>query len=131
MPMQPRPIAETSRFRPSVRFFICFSLGREPRTRCAFRDRRSPFRVAFLRMSILIGTQGSNYAAWVGPFYQPGTRAPEFLPSYARAFRAVEVDSTFYAIPDAREVRAWADRTPPEFTVALQLSKEVTQERLL
>ena len=82
-------------------------------------------------MSILIGTQGWNYAAWVGPFYPPGTRAPEFLPAYARAFRAVEVDSTFYAVPDTRAVRAWADRTPPEFTFALKMPKEVTHERRL
>lgn len=82
-------------------------------------------------MSILIGTQGWNYKAWVGPFYPPGTRASEFLPTYARAFRAVEVDSTFYAIPDARAVRGWAERTPPEFTFALKMPKEVTHERRL
>jgi uncharacterized protein YecE (DUF72 family) len=82
-------------------------------------------------MSILIGTQGWNYAAWVGPLYPPGTRPAEFLPTYARAFRAVEVDSTFYAVPDARAVRAWAERTPPEFTFALKMPKEVTHERRL
>ena len=82
-------------------------------------------------MSILIGTQGWNYTAWVGPLYPPRTRASEFLPAYARAFRAVEVDSTFYAIPDARVVRAWAERTPPEFTFALKMPKEVTHERRL
>jgi uncharacterized protein YecE (DUF72 family) len=82
-------------------------------------------------MSILIGTQGWNYAAWVGPFYPPGTRASEFLPTYARAFRAVEVDSTFYAIPDVRAVRAWGERTPPEFTFTLKMPKEVTHERRL
>ena len=79
-------------------------------------------------MSILIGTQGWNYAAWVGPFYPPGTRASEFLPAYAKVFRVVEVDSTFYAVPDARAVRAWAERTPPEFTFALKMPKEVTHE---
>jgi uncharacterized protein YecE (DUF72 family) len=82
-------------------------------------------------MSILIGTQGWNYAAWVGPLYPPGTRPSEFLSTYARAFRAVEVDSTFYAVPDARAVRAWAERTPPEFTFALKMPKEVTHERRL
>jgi uncharacterized protein YecE (DUF72 family) len=82
-------------------------------------------------MSILIGTQGWNYTAWVGPFYPPGTRASAFLPTYARAFRAVEVDSTFYAIPDARAVRAWAERTPPEFTFALKMPREVTHDRRL
>jgi uncharacterized protein YecE (DUF72 family) len=82
-------------------------------------------------MSILIGTQGWNYAAWVGPLYPPGTRPSEFLSTYARAFRGVEVDSTFYAIPDARAVRAWAERTPEEFTFALKMPKEVTHERRL
>lgn len=82
-------------------------------------------------MPILIGTQGWNYTAWVGPFYPPGTRATEFLPTYTRAFRAVEVDSTFYAVPDARTVRAWTERTPPDFTFALKMPKEVTHERRL
>jgi uncharacterized protein YecE (DUF72 family) len=79
-------------------------------------------------MTILIGTQGWNYAAWVGPFYPPGTRATDFLSTYAKAFRAVEVDSTFYAIPDVRAVRAWNERTPPEFTFALKMPREVTHD---
>ena len=79
-------------------------------------------------MSILIATQGWNYTAWVGPFYPPGTRASEFLSTYARAFRGVEVDSTFYAIPDARVVSAWDERTPPDFTFALKMPKEVTHD---
>jgi uncharacterized protein YecE (DUF72 family) len=82
-------------------------------------------------MSILIATQGWNYKAWVGPLYPPGTRPSEFLPAYARLFRGVEVDSTFYAIPDAKVVRAWDERTPPEFTFALKMPKEVTHERRL
>jgi len=84
-----------------------------------------------MRMSILIATQGWNYKAWVGPFYPPGTRPSEFLSTYARLFRGVEVDSTFYAIPDAQVVRAWDERTPPEFTFALKMPKEVTHERRL
>lgn len=82
-------------------------------------------------MGIHIGTQGWNYAAWVGPFYPPGTRASEFLPTYAKAFRVVEVDSSFYAVPDARAVRAWNERTPPEFTFTLKMPRDVTHERRL
>ncbi|PYQ25410.1 MAG: hypothetical protein DMF56_27620 [Acidobacteria bacterium] len=82
-------------------------------------------------MRVLIGTQGWNYAAWVGPFYPPGTRPEEFLSTYARAFRVVEVDSTFYAIPDAKVVRAWMERTPAEFTFALKMPREVTHDRRL
>lgn len=80
---------------------------------------------------VLIGTQGWNYAAWVGPFYPPGTRAAEFLTLYAKAFGSVEVDSTFYAIPAAKVVRGWADRTPDDFIFSLKLPQEVTHERRL
>ncbi len=80
-------------------------------------------------MSITIATQGWNYPAWVGPFYPPGTRPADFLATYAKAFRAVEVDSTFYAVPDVRAVRAWHERTPADFTFALKMLKEVTHER--
>ena len=80
---------------------------------------------------IRIGTQGWNYDAWVGPFYPPETRAADYLTVYARAFTTVEVDSTFYAIPAARTMRSWADRTPPDFSFALKLPQEITHENRL
>jgi uncharacterized protein YecE (DUF72 family) len=80
---------------------------------------------------IRIGTQGWNYDAWVGPFYPPETRPADFLTVYARAFSTVEVDSTFYAIPPAKTVRAWAERTPPDFSFALKLPQEITHENRL
>jgi uncharacterized protein YecE (DUF72 family) len=80
---------------------------------------------------IRIGTQGWNYDAWVGPFYPVGTHQAEFLTVYARAFDTVEVDSTFYAIPPAKTVRGWADRTPKDFTFALKLPQEITHEKRL
>src|SRR5437763_1928846 len=44
------------------------------------------------------------------------------------AYYAVEVDSTFYAVPDANAVRAWRERTPDDFTFALKMPKQVTHE---
>ena len=76
-----------------------------------------------------LGAQGWNYAAWVGPFYPAGTRAREYLATYARAFDTVEVDSTFYAIPPVATVRGWRERTPDGFTFALKLPREITHER--
>jgi uncharacterized protein YecE (DUF72 family) len=78
---------------------------------------------------ILIGTQGWNYDAWVGPFYPVGTHQADFLGIYARAFHTVEVDSTFYAIPPAKTVHGWVDRTPQGFTFALKMPQEITHER--
>ena len=80
---------------------------------------------------IRIGTQGWNYAAWVGPFYPEGTKAAEFLRVYAQAFDTVEVDSTFYAVPPVNSVRGWAGRTPTDFVFALKMPQEVTHERRL
>jgi len=80
---------------------------------------------------IRIGTQGWNYQDWVGPFYPGGTRPADYLPIYSRAFDTVEVDSTFYAIPAASTVRAWAERTPPGFRFAVKMPQEVTHESRL
>ncbi len=80
---------------------------------------------------IRIGTQGWNYDAWVGPFFPVGTRPVDYLSIYSRAFDTVEVDSTFYAVPAARTVRGWYERTPPGFVFALKLPQEITHERRL
>jgi uncharacterized protein YecE (DUF72 family) len=86
--------------------------------------------------SIEVGCQGWNYADWVtGPmdrvFYPQGTRAADMLEVYSRAFRTVEVDSTFYAIPPTSVFEGWAKRTPPDFTFSLKLLQEITHERAL
>ena len=78
---------------------------------------------------ILVGTQGWNYDAWVGPFYPKGTRPANFLEVYARAFGTVEVDSTFYAIPAAKTVEGWAGRVPDGFRFALKLPRAITHEQ--
>ena len=81
--------------------------------------------------NVLIGTQGWNYDAWVGPFFPSGTRPADYLSVYARAFDTVEVDSTFYAIPSVKTVRGWGSRTPPGFRFALKLPQEITHENRL
>lgn len=78
---------------------------------------------------ILIGTQGWNYPAWVGPFYPKGTRPANFLGAYAKAFQTVEIDSTFYAVPPAATVEGWAERVSDGFRFALKLPREITHER--
>ncbi|HEV2801160.1 MAG TPA: DUF72 domain-containing protein [Pyrinomonadaceae bacterium] len=82
-----------------------------------------------------IGCQGWNYEDWVtGPasdetvFYPRGTRPAAMLSHYTRAFSTVEVDSTFYAVPSAATVDGWHKRTPPRFTFALKLPRQITHE---
>jgi uncharacterized protein YecE (DUF72 family) len=87
---------------------------------------------------VRVGCQGWNYEDWVSGaggslpvFYPRGTRAPEMLEVYARAFETVEVDSTFYAIPSAQTIEGWTKRTPEGFTFSLKLPQEITHTRAL
>ena len=72
---------------------------------------------------IVIGTSGYSFADWVGPFYPPGMKAADFLGFYARHFEAVEVNSSFYAVPEERTVRRWVELTPPGFTFDYKLHR--------
>jgi len=73
-----------------------------------------------------IGCSGWAYADWVGPFYPPGTPPGDYLSRYARVFRTVEVDSSFYRPPGAFLVRRWDERTPEGFRFALKVPRDVT-----
>lgn len=80
---------------------------------------------------VVIGTQGWNYDAWIGPFYPRGSRSDELLLLYAKLFGSVEVDSTFYAPPTEASVRNWVARTPDDFTFALKMPRAITHENRL
>ena len=80
---------------------------------------------------ILLGTQGWSCKAWVGDFYPARTPAARFLHEYARHFRAVEIDSTFYAIPRKEIVLRWRDATPEHFRFAPKFPKTISHEKVL
>jgi uncharacterized protein YecE (DUF72 family) len=66
---------------------------------------------------IRIGTCSWADDALVGHWYPAGLPARERLAWYAERFSTVEVDSTYYRVPDTAMVQGWADRTPPGFVM--------------
>ena len=78
-----------------------------------------------------IGASSWSAPSWEGAFYPPGTPPGGYLEFYARHFDTVEIDATFYRIPDARTVDGWRDRTPPGFLFAAKFPQAVTHEKLL
>ena len=78
---------------------------------------RSPFRLG--DGTVRIGT-----ASWTDPtmtapgvFYPPhASTAEDRLRFYADQFPIVEVDATYYALPNRRMGEVWLERTPPDFT---------------
>jgi uncharacterized protein YecE (DUF72 family) len=75
---------------------------------------------------IYVGTCGYAYKDWIGPFYPPKTKPAEMLPTYARRFRAVEIDSSYYGVPTRRTVASMVARTPADFRFSFKLPGTVT-----
>jgi uncharacterized protein YecE (DUF72 family) len=70
---------------------------------------------------ILIGTASWSDPGFVQHWYPKGMRAHERLGWYAQQFEMVEVNSTFYSVPDLRMVKRWCAATPDQFTFDVKL----------
>lgn len=69
------------------------------------------------RPPIRIGTCSWADDALSKYFYPPKFPAKERLAYYADHFDTVEVDSTYYRLPNESMVQGWAERTPDGFTM--------------
>ncbi len=83
------------------------------------------------RSRLYVGTSGWNYYDWRGEFYPPDLKARDYLSFYARHFRTVEVNYSFYHQPTARTYRNWAAQVPEDFVFALKASRFITHIRRL
>jgi uncharacterized protein YecE (DUF72 family) len=66
---------------------------------------------------VRIGTCSFADEALSKHWYPKGVRAGDRLPWYAGRFDTVELDSTYYRLPDETTVAKWAERTPDGFTM--------------
>ncbi|HYU79033.1 MAG TPA: DUF72 domain-containing protein [Vicinamibacterales bacterium] len=80
---------------------------------------------------ILVGTSGYNYPEWKGSFYPPDLPAARMLPYYAERFNTVEINYTFYRMPNAKLVTNWAAQVPDHFRFTLKAPRRITHDRRL
>jgi uncharacterized protein YecE (DUF72 family) len=78
-----------------------------------------------------LGTIGWSYNFWKGPFYPPKTPSKNLLSYYASQFGTVEVDSTFYRVPNTQTVLAWKELTPEGFCFSLKFPQIITHIKQL
>ena len=81
--------------------------------------------------AIRLGTCSWGTTGWVGRVYAPGTPPAEFITQYAERFNTVEIDATFYAVPQTSTVDGWRDRTPDGFLFAAKAPQAITHEKFL
>jgi uncharacterized protein YecE (DUF72 family) len=74
-------------------------------------------------VSIVVGTSSWADPGFVEHWYPQGLPSKERLPFYAERFAAVELNSSFYAIPAASTVEGWAKVTPDSFRFDVKLHR--------
>jgi uncharacterized protein YecE (DUF72 family) len=70
---------------------------------------------------ILVGTASWSDPGFVERWYPKKMPAGERLAWYAQHFELVEVNSTFYSVPESRMVERWCAATPDDFTFDVKL----------
>jgi len=79
-------------------------------------------------MDYLIGTCGYAYPQWKGVFYPQGTKEEDFLTFYASRFPAVEVDSTFYRMPTAKQLSGMLAHGGGNLRFSIKAPRTLTHE---
>ncbi|MDQ2970533.1 MAG: DUF72 domain-containing protein [Acidobacteriota bacterium] len=82
-------------------------------------------------MRLRIGTSGYSYKEWKGSFYPEDIAAGEMLRFYAGRFSTVEINNTFYRMPQASVLASWAEQVPDGFTFSLKASQRITHRSRL
>ena len=82
-------------------------------------------------VAIWVGTSGYNYPEWRGSFYPEKFPTTKMLPYYAERFTTVEVNYTFYRMPNTKTIAGWNAETPAGFAFALKAPRRITHDARL
>jgi uncharacterized protein YecE (DUF72 family) len=78
-----------------------------------------------------VGTSGWQYRDWRGTFYPKGVPQADWLRCYATRFATVELNNSFYRLPELAAFERWGEQTPDDFVVAVKMSRFLTHVRRL
>jgi uncharacterized protein YecE (DUF72 family) len=80
---------------------------------------------------LFTGTSGFAYKEWKGSFYPEDLPDAKFLAFYASHFGSVEINNTFYRLPNVKVLEGWAAQVPPAFHFVLKASRQITHIKRL
>ena len=80
---------------------------------------------------VRVGTSGWEYRHWAGSFYPSDQTRDRWLEFYAERFDTVELNNSFYRLPEADTFATWARRVPDRFSFAVKASRYLTHVRRL
>lgn len=82
-------------------------------------------------MEIRVGTSGYAYKEWRGSFYPEKFKPALMLGYYAARFSTVEINNTFYKLPERQTLERWAEQVPAGFVFVLKASQRITHRQRL
>jgi uncharacterized protein YecE (DUF72 family) len=82
-------------------------------------------------MKLHVGTSGYSYKEWKGSFYPEKLPAKEMLSYYASRLSAVELNNTFYRLPQPAMVESWKTHVPDHFRFSVKASQRITHFKRL
>lgn len=82
-------------------------------------------------MNLFVGTSGYSYKEWKGNFYPEDLKAKEMLAYYSRRLPAVEINNTFYRLPQPAMVENWRDQVPKNFRFSVKATQRITHIKRL
>ncbi|HEY8943641.1 MAG TPA: DUF72 domain-containing protein [Polyangiaceae bacterium] len=77
-------------------------------------------------MRLVVGTSGFSYTEWRGSFYPEKLPESAMLRAYAERLPSVEINNTFYRMPQAAVLEGWASKVPASFSFALKAPRRIT-----
>ncbi|HEX3099054.1 MAG TPA: DUF72 domain-containing protein [Usitatibacter sp.] len=72
------------------------------------------------------GASGYSFKEWKGPFYPEKMKPEEMLPFYAERLPTVEINNTFYRMPQPAMLENWVRSTPDGFRFSIKASRRIT-----
>ena len=82
-------------------------------------------------MNLHVGTSGYSYKEWKGNFYPEDLPAKEMLFYYSRRLPAVEINNTFYRLPQPSMIENWRDQVPANFRFSIKATQRITHIKRL
>jgi uncharacterized protein YecE (DUF72 family) len=75
---------------------------------------------------VLAGASGYSFKEWKGGFYPDNLKSEEMLAFYSERLPTVEINNTFYRMPNTTMLESWASTTPETFRFAIKASRRIT-----
>jgi uncharacterized protein YecE (DUF72 family) len=80
---------------------------------------------------VRVGCSGWQYKHWRGDFYPSDLPQTRWLEYYSERFDTVEINNSFYRLPDASTFAGWRKRVPSDFRYAVKASRYLTHMKKL